>query len=105
MKPKVGFYFVIGFLGLFLSMLGGFMSVLIASNYQLMAPYVFFIVGPAPFGLGFAIVGSYLYNSLIAEKKPSRLTIVIIVGFLFLIIVAYSQFLSWMIYNGVLRTL
>jgi|WetSurMetagenome_2_1015567.scaffolds.fasta_scaffold519205_2 hypothetical protein len=102
MKAKVSAPFIIGFISFFVFMSGGFFTVLIASRYQLMFPFAVFIVSPAPFGFGFAIVVNALFD---AFRRKDRLVIVVLTIFALLIVATYLFFLNWLAYNGVFKTI
>ena len=93
--------FILGVASSMPFMAGGLIGCLLASEGQLMFSFIWFILAPVPFSIVFPVI---VYS--IAKKAKTNplysLGLAVLGTF---VVVVYLLFMSWLTYNGTLRTL
>jgi hypothetical protein len=72
MNYKVNPTFILGVVCLVVFMSGGLISCLFASQGQLMFPFIWFILAPAPFGIFFTLLAYALLQSVCVFVAPGQ---------------------------------
>jgi hypothetical protein len=99
--PKLTRNFILGVAGSMPFMAGGLIGCLLASEGQLMFSFVWFILAPVPFSIVFPVI---VYE--IAKKAKTNPLYSVGLAVLSIFVVAlYLLFMSWITYNGMLRTI
>ncbi len=93
--------FIIGLLCMLAFMSSGFAACVIASQGQLMFPFILFILAPLPFGLVFAVLSNKLIHT--PKNLHRTLSFVVLSISLVLVTVLCALLLAWLGYVGVFR--
>jgi hypothetical protein len=93
--------FILGVASSMPFMAGGLIGCLFASEGQLMFSFIWFILAPVPFSIVFPVI---IYE--IAKKAKTNPLYTLGLAILGVFVVAlYLLFMSWITYNGMLRTI
>jgi cation transport ATPase len=93
--------FILGVASSIPFMAGGLIGCLLASEGQIMFSFMWFIIAPVPFSIVFPVIVS----AIVKKTKTNPLCSLALVVLGIFVVVVYLFFMSWLTYNGTLRTL